>query len=264
MRPSSPELEPLRAVLEREGVVGALAALYGERVLPSGGVLHVASAWDGPSGRRTIRITEASPKSEWDSFVLGLSRARADAIVVTGAILRAEPELRYDLDDELAAYRRALGKTEPPELWVLTSGRGLDPEHPIFHGVSRAVLFTPAGASLANAEGLERRDLPTGGLRGLLERTRAAAPEALIAIEAGPATHRALYDDPPLVDELLLTLFEGPLPSELRGGAMLDDAALEARLGPPRSERTAREPAGLFRFRRYGRAQSDTPPHVDR
>lgn len=255
----SPELEALRTTLAEEGVEGAIAALYGVRALPSSGVVHVASGWDGPDGRRTIRITDASPKSDWDAFALGLARARADVIVVTGAILRAEPSLRYELTGELARHRRSLGKTAPPELWVLTSGHGLDAQHPALQGAFRPVLFAPARAALDAPEGMERRDLPPGGAREWLAEARAASPDALFSIEAGPSTHRVLYDDPPLIDELLLTLFEGPLPRVLEGGAMLDARALETKLGPPRSSRAAREPAGTFRFLRYRRDASGAP-----
>jgi hypothetical protein len=248
-----PELEPLADVLAREGAEGAVRALYGAPTLAPRGVVHVASGWDGPNGRRTIRITDASPKSAWDAFVLGLARARADAIVLTGAILRAEPALRYDLDPPLAAYRRALGKHEAPELWVLTTGRGFEPDHPALHGAFRPVVFTPRGVTLAAPGRIDRRELPAGGLRELLARTRAECPDTLVAIEAGPTTHGPLYDDPVRIDELLLTLYEGPLVSDLQGGAMLEADALEAKLGAPRSERRAREPGGVFRFLRYRR-----------
>ncbi len=249
----SPELAPLADVLAQGGVAGAVAALYGEGAIPAPGVVHVASAWDGPRGRRTIRITATSPKSAWDFFVLGATRARADAIVVTGAILRAEPHLAYALGPELAAYRASLGKTEPPELWVLTSGTGFDPAHPALRGDARPVIVAPAGARIAGAERFARRALPDGGLRALLAEARAERPDATIAIEAGPSTTRALYDEPARVDELLLSVFEGWLAPELEGGPLPDDAALEAALGPARSARAAREASGRWRFVRHRR-----------
>jgi hypothetical protein len=240
-------------------------------------------AWDSPDHlngsrrasatlrtRHVIRITDASPKSTFDGFALRLARARADVVLTTGAILRAEPTLRYDLGgDELAngldAYRRErLGKAGPPELWVLTAGRDLDFRHPALCGPFPTTVVVPTGARLAPLPAhIRRRDLPDGGLRALL-RAEATAGR-LISVEAGPHTHRALYDPPSVIDELMLTLFLGELDVTLRGGEMPGPTELEATLGPPRSDITIEEPAGLsngsrrasatlrFRFLRYRR-----------
>jgi riboflavin biosynthesis pyrimidine reductase len=237
-------------------------SLYGADVLAAAGILHVASAWDAADGeRRIIRITDASPKSAFDAFALHLARARADVILTTGAILRAEPALRYDLGGDtetargLEGYRRdILGKTRPPELLILTSGKGLDLTHPALCGPFPATLVVPPDAELmALPAHIARRELPEGGVRALLGDARRARPEQLFSVEAGPRTHRALYEDPLLVDELMLTLYLGDLDPTLRGGITPDGAELEALLGPPRSMATIDEPSGRFRFLRYAR-----------
>ena len=60
------------------------------------GVLHVAAVWETPDGRyRTLRVGEGAIRSASDAVVLSAARARADAIVTTGRILRDEPELMH-------------------------------------------------------------------------------------------------------------------------------------------------------------------------
>src|SRR5690606_10633143 len=131
----------------------------------------------------------------------------------------------------LAAYRReVLGKDAPPALWVLTRG-DVAADHPALHAWAQPSLLTAED-----------------GLRALLHRSVLERP-GLYAIEAGPSTHRALYDAPCLVDELALTLYDGPLDEALLGGAMPSERDIEARLGPARSSRSV----GDFRFVRYQR-----------
>ena len=93
--------------------VDALARRLFGAVPIDDGVVHVTALWAPPEGeRRTLLIGEHSPKSDHDFFSLNLARARADAILVTGKILREEPTLRYDLQGAgelpaaLAAWRR--------------------------------------------------------------------------------------------------------------------------------------------------------------
>ena len=68
-----------------------LEALYGVRELPrAAGVLHVAAVWaERPDRLTVLEITAQTPKSDDDAFALSLARARADAVLTTGAILRA-------------------------------------------------------------------------------------------------------------------------------------------------------------------------------
>ena len=75
-----------------------VAALYGEVDWRGArGVLQVAAVAD--RAWVAIAIGPAAPSSATDRFVLGFARARSDAIVTTGAILRAEPDLVHELSD---------------------------------------------------------------------------------------------------------------------------------------------------------------------
>ena len=100
-------------------VPARLEALWGTRTLPvDAGVLHVVATWFDGESHRVIRITPRSPKSETDFFVLNLARARADAIITTGRILRDEPELEYALPSawagSLIAWRQAALHRDSP------------------------------------------------------------------------------------------------------------------------------------------------------
>ncbi|MEM9491879.1 MAG: hypothetical protein AAGC55_22225, partial [Myxococcota bacterium] len=122
------------------------------------GVVHVTAVW--ARDHLTLRINAETPRSEWDWFALNAARARADAIITTGKILREEPEVSHAIQgpgraaEGLTEWRRqVLGKTEPPYLLVLTSGRGL-PErgrladwHPALRGATRPILYTGSAAA---------------------------------------------------------------------------------------------------------------------
>ena len=80
-------------------VAQAIERLYGERLEDEVGVLHVASAWRDETGRLfALRIGPDTPSSATDGFALALARARCDAILSTGKILRDEPGLRHRPD----------------------------------------------------------------------------------------------------------------------------------------------------------------------
>lgn len=203
-----------------------------------------------------IRIGPESPASETDFFALSVARARSDAIVTTGSILRAESAVSHDPGPALTEWRRdVLGKTRPPTLAILTRGRGLPDAHPVFEQPNVLV-----GTSLQSAPELEERlaargvavvGLASSSLRGLLrELARRGLPD--ICVEAGPSTAGSLYDDPVVVDELLLSVYEElPLSSGLDAGPFLSSPALAERLGPPASAVSRREASGLWRFSRF-------------
>ena len=208
--------------------------IYGDD-LTSTGVLHVTAVWNGGRGAYvTLDITPDTPKSQHDLFALGLARARADAIVTTGRILRREPDLSHRLPGSstfsraLAEWRQGvLGKTTPPITLILTSGRDLDFEHPIFRGPTRPVIFThPEGhwqlESRAADHGVEVVGVPSPSIQGAVEFLRREFGAATLSIEAGPSTSRQLYEPDLLVDELLLSVFEAPrIPGSVEGGFFL-------------------------------------------
>ena len=100
--------------------------------------LHLVPVVPHSTARRlyTLRVDDKSPRSPYDWFALNLSRARADLIVLTGAILRDEPQLTGNV---LAEYKAALmewrrqvwGRQHPPSVCVLTAGP-VDFTHPLF------------------------------------------------------------------------------------------------------------------------------------
>lgn len=242
---------------ERAWLEARIAALYGRGIdwARASGVIHVA-AIDAHS-RRALAVGPGAPASATDRFVLGFARARADAIVTTGAILRAEPALVHRFADapEAQAYWQrfradVLGRAEPPTLVVLTASGDWPPAHPALHEAPRTIVLTTAAgrARLGGAEGSdtaargrgERRE--TDGTIAAARRIEvfvlddgppAAAGDPLaraidwlrrergcetIVLESGPRSTLGLYAAArPRIDELLLSVFEG-------NGAPLVDA----------------------------------------
>jgi hypothetical protein len=207
--------------------------LYRADLLAPAGVVHVTSAWRDPGGRLfSLRLGPKTPRSATDSFALELARARVDAIVTTGQILRDEPGLTSALrDPALIAWRRErLGKLAPPRVVVLSRDRHLDRSHP---------LFTTAEVSVRNAN-----------LREVLAELRDEQGVASVAIEAGPATTRALYEEPLGVDELMLSICRmRELPPGVRGGELLGLDSLN-RLFRQRNEQVRHEESGAWSFLR--------------
>lgn len=234
-------------------------------------VLHPTAVWRrGDGALVTLEINDATPPSAHDFFVLNLCRARADAIVTTGKILRQERELRHDLQgsgrvpEALAAWRReSLGKGSPPYSLVLTSGRGLDLGHPLFHGATRPLVFTSRdgreriGGEAARA-GVEVAGVDEPGLRSAIAFARERLGAATVSIEAGPSTSAALYEPPAVaVDELLLSVYESAeLDERARGKPFLDPRRIEALFERPRPFYRATAASGPWSFSRYLRRRS--------
>ena len=232
----------------------------------AGGCLQTVATWlDGTGTRVALRICEATPRSETDFFLLNLARARAEAIVTTGRTLREEADVTHALQgpalvpDALAEWRRnVLGLGEPPLLLVLSSGRGLEPDHPAFHAPLRPILFVPEAAAAplrARFEGsaaVEGR--PRTGARQAVEWLRAQGATR-ITVEAGPSASAALYEEPCLADELWRsTYLEHELLSEVVGPALVPDAHLDGLLPVRTGGETVREPSGPWRFERRAAA----------
>lgn len=242
----------------------ALRGLYGEPFLRSAGdpagVVHVTALWRASASElRNMRINDDTPRSASDLVALNGARARADAIISTGKILRDEPGLGFDLSNfgdtgrSLAAWRaQILGKPEPPYLLVLTSGRDLPREspletwHPALRGWARPIVYTSnaaadsidrsAGTSV-RVVGAEQPDIRTA-----IAYLRAQLDCRTILIEAGPSTANALYDDPVAVDELLLSVYRGgDLPATVRGGPSVAPARLAELFGVEAAQRVMRD-----------------------
>ena len=243
-----------------------IEALYGDwdpSAEVSGGVIHVASVWqDAPGHWRVIDIGPHAPPSKYDRFALDLARARADLIVTTGAILRAEPELRYELRsdfaEELEAWRARERSSVPPTVVILTSGQELDFGHPTFHGWAIPVVFTAA----SQVESLRAR--APGGIeivgmseptpRNLLSWARHDRRAETLVLEAGIRTSAQLHEPPVAVDELMLSVFEGAsLHPHARGRSFVSPAHIQRSFDEPRPARRIAEPSGPWSFHRYVR-----------
>lgn len=248
--------------------VTALAReLLGADPARAGRVLHVAAVWQGASGgAHVLRIRPETPRSAHDRFLLSLARARAEAIVTTGRILREEPALTHGLlgppalRAALVAWRRErLVLETKPWLLVLSSGRDLDPAHPAFAGETRPLLFVPAGAATELRERFAHSEVrvasvPEPSVRGALAHLRRLGARR-ITLEAGVTTVRELYEAPVSVDELWLASFAGTAPpTSVIGPLFVEETRLAAAL-PDRSPPCERvEPSGPWRFERRSRS----------
>jgi riboflavin biosynthesis pyrimidine reductase len=247
--------------------------------VPSG-IVHVTAAWLDPCSGclEVLRPGAGAATSSVDGLVLALARARADAIVTTGAVLRAEPDLVHDLASAgsgaaaIGAWRRrGLDKVSSPLSAVLTRGDGLDRSHPLLRTTDGVMVYT----SVAGALGLDGRPPATSlvvgvrqpGLRELIAFLAGVASPFLplaprtILIEAGPSTARALYEPPLVVDELLLSILEHPVPAATASAGRLPELGELRRLLPVGSaELRVIEPGSRWRFLRMARRQTGTQP----
>ncbi len=255
MSPPS-DLPPADVVAER------VRRLYGDDELSDpAGVVHVAAVGREPDGELVVlKINQSSPRSPHDRFALDLARARADVIVTTGAILRAEPRLRYELAsdkaDDLHTWRMdQLGRPTPPLVVVLTGREDIDLNHPTLHGWAKPWIFT----NVDSAKSLHGRLPPHVGLAGvpspdvesLIDWARRRFDARSITIEAGPTTTRPLYEEGQgtcPVDELMLSVFEGTIPSAARGDPFARSADLERNFDQHREGEPIDEASGPWRF----------------
>lgn len=253
-------MDPILTLFEqplapRESLPPALSALYGGGlVVPEGtpdrpyvianfvetldGVVSYALPAEAGGGA-------ISGENEADHVVMGLLRARADAVLFgTGSLHEDSGHVRIPsfiypaLEAEYTALRTLLGRANPLPLNVVVTASGqVDLSEPTFHhpGLRVLIATTPQGArQLAHAQlpsGVEVRALPeqpTGGV----------SPRALLALlgreygvrvalhEGGPKLLAAFVAEG-AVDELFLTLApqlagrtaQAPRPALLEGHA---------------------------------------------
>jgi hypothetical protein len=261
-RDSAPSSLDPHAATSADGVDSLARALFGDEVATPAGILHASAVADEDGAHRVIRIGAFSPPSELDLFVLNLARARADAILVSGAVLRDEPELRYELGGPgesargLAAWRRErAGLDAPPHLLVLTRG-AISLAHPAFHGWARPRVLTTreAAASLGAREGVPVVGVDAPSVRGAVAHLAEECGARSILLEAGPSATAELYapGDCP-VRELWLSVFEGTLDPRARGGTLPRGPELEAAGLVRRSVTRAPQASGPWRFERWTR-----------
>jgi riboflavin biosynthesis pyrimidine reductase len=251
-----------------------LAGLYGEVDWKSAkGVLHVAAI--ARQDRAVIIPGPTAPASETDRFVLSAARARADAIVTTGAILRSEPDLRHDPAQDPAENlaflewrRERLEKSDAPLIVVLSASADLPLEHPAIRGAARGFIWTtPDGAArlrsrvgerLANLEIVEG-DQDVDGVVGASRRLLTLPGIETVLVEAGPSASAPLYADARLgqpnegCSELLLSRYESELAPAAVGPQFISLAAITERFGSSPHEAVAEDSSGEWTVMRYRR-----------
>lgn len=238
-----------------EAVQNTLRDLYGPVDFGAAvGVVHVVATTETDDGFRVLRIEPRTPRSDTDRFILGFSRARADAIITTGKILRDEPELRYDLppcDREgwLAWREEVRRRTAPPQLIVLTRDPELDLDHPALHSWAPPILYTTPVVAQQWKPHFQAVGDPTSSLRSAIDWAKHQGAQ-VISIEAGAQTARNLYRDPRAVDEVLLSIAAFPVPAAI-AGELLFDRETARRLGERQSSTTRTELSGPWRFERW-------------
>lgn len=213
------------------------------------GIVQVAAIW-APE-RRFIDVRPGSPRSETDHFLLNLSRARSDAIITTGAILRAEPGVTHAIDSaDLRAFRNErLGKARNPISLVLTSGRGLNGSHPMFQS-GESFAFTSA----CSLPGITVVHDPSPSLARAIRHLREKRGCRLISLEIGPETTQEAFRESGLLTELMLSSFLEPeLDPAFRGGAFPSEESLDS-IFPVQTRRfESREESGMWQFCLYRR-----------
>lgn len=220
---------------------------------------------------------DVSGFSEPDRFVMGLLRARADAVIFGSGTLHQDPghvriatHIFPDLAQDFAALRQQYGQTEPHPLNVVVSASGqVDLEEPTFHqaDVRALIATTPAGeAHLAEATlppQTEIRAVPGAAGQGV----DPAGLLALLGEEYG--VRLALHEGGPhliasflaagLLDELFLTLapqFAGR-DAGARRPALLEGHAFAAGAAPWANLLSVKR-AGEHLFLRYGFASAES------
>jgi len=211
----------------------AARALFGSALDVRPAVSHSFAAWsvgeDVPL--TTIQINEHGPQSDLDFLALHIGRARADGIIITGKILREEPNLGYDLradprwGEALVSWReRRWGLCDPPWLLILTGRGDIDFDHPVFHGGVKPIIFTSdraASRKLAAAPCPVVSD-EAPDIRRAIQHLRVTRECDCVSIEAGPSTARSLYETPIAVKELLLSVYvDASLDERARGAPLV-------------------------------------------
>lgn len=236
-----------------------LRAIYGDDLGRGARVVHVAAVAEEADGRLSVIASgPRAPTSPTDAFTLAAARARVDAIVTTGEILRREPRLSHALSPAAAAWRReVLGIDQPPLVVILTRR----PEEAVAHATAaagRCVVLTPSARPADTRRGgIRVLARSFASLAAAVARLEAECGTRSVLIEAGPRTARELYDAPPLVDELLLSVYQGPsLAPAALVGAFATSSRITACLGPPVNEHSEGGRGARWRFLRYLRVRS--------
>jgi riboflavin biosynthesis pyrimidine reductase len=159
-----------------------------------------------------------------DSFIMGLLRASADAVMVgAGTLHQTSPEHLFVADsvypEARALYARyrseGLKKTAPPLQVVVSGSGGVDLTRAIFRtpGIRTLIVTTPAGRDLLAARGagslisteVKALEGPLLAPASILELLRADFGVSLLLHEGGPTLFGRFMADG-CIDELFLTI----------------------------------------------------------
>jgi riboflavin biosynthesis pyrimidine reductase len=228
------------------------------------GVIHTTAIWLNPKDQNyiTLKINKYTPKSSLDFFALNLARARADAIITSGKILREEPDLSHNLQGTFAPglelwRAQNLKKTSRPYSIILTSGKDLDLTHPIFNSQTNPIVYTSKQAPSdleEKTQGTKTKivRVPNPSIRSAIEYAKQELSAKTISIEAGPSTSQELYEAPIVIDELMLSVYkELSLPQEVKGPSFLSKEQIKSILGTPRSSHKTKQESGQWEFLMY-------------
>jgi riboflavin biosynthesis pyrimidine reductase len=234
--------------------------LFGRRFEPRPGLVHVASVHVRDSVFYILHIRDDTPRSPHDACMLRMARARADAIVTTGRVLRAEPRLRHELSGSSAAAAvlqswgdRVRGRATARVSIVLTRGRAFAPDHPLVTGSTDVVIACPRGSADSLRERFGGRDVDVVGLdeptvAAVVQLAKGHWGAETVLLEAGPATVGPLYDDGAPPNELMLAEFRGGTPPHVRGGRLVHRQTIIDGMGPLQYGPTRGPHDELWRF----------------
>jgi riboflavin biosynthesis pyrimidine reductase len=153
--------------------------------------------------------------SDADRFLMGLLRAFADVVLIGAGVLRASPRGTWRPEriyppaaDGYAELRRKLGRSEAPEVAVLTGSGSIDPAHPLLAS-GALVLTSDAGAArldgrLPRASTVVELGISTTVDSLLVVEALRARGHRRILSEAGPHAFGSFLGAG-VVDELFLT-----------------------------------------------------------
>ncbi|EGD77539.1 hypothetical protein PTSG_08637 [Salpingoeca rosetta] len=140
-------------------------------------------------------------------FVLGASRARAEAILTTGARLREDPQLSWRFSphdaehDEMCSWREQLGRPEKLMICVVSED-GFDLDHPALHEPNIAVTVLTTNMKLAQNVIRYRRNHRQFAVSCSRELSAAEALDwarhryTHVTVEAGPQMTNFLFRGP--------------------------------------------------------------------
>jgi hypothetical protein len=178
-------------------------------VIINSSILHISSTVQFNKNYYTLKINHNSPKSEIDLFLLYFARLSCTHSVLTGEIVRKEPQLTLTPNhlpnhNVFLQYRREILNlsTKSPHLLVLTGKtyQQLDANNnlPIF------------------AENRDNFTFANKNINDLLDDYTVKAEKNRLLLEAGPNTTQDIYkvNEIPRTDLLFLSVYMGSLIDE--------------------------------------------------